>query len=98
MARTRARRPARQRRGRPDRRTPAAEAAPPLEASLDSFFTLQGALPASSPATTPSTSLLDQPPPTGTIRGRALIELLRPAYVALGVAGDSDATRLPVSG
>lgn len=64
------------------------DAGPPLEASLDSFFALQAALPATSPATAPSTTLLDQLPPLGTIRGRALNDLLRPAYVALGTTGD----------
>jgi len=63
-------------------------AAPPLEASLDSYFALQAAIPATSPATTPSTALLDQLPPIGSLRGRALNDLLRPAYVALGVAAD----------
>lgn len=64
------------------------DVAPPLEASLGSFFSLQAPLPATSPATAPSTTLLDQLPPLGTIRGRALKDLLRPAYVALGTTGD----------
>jgi uncharacterized Zn finger protein len=67
-------------------------AAPPLEASLDSFFALQAALPATSPAAAPSTTLLDQLPPIGTVRGRALADLLRPAYLALGTAGDDGDT------
>jgi uncharacterized Zn finger protein len=64
------------------------DAAPPLEASLDSFFALQAALPATSPATAPTTTLLDQLPSIGTIRGRALHDVLRPAYIALGSAGN----------
>lgn len=63
------------------------QAAPPLEASLGSFFALQAALPVTSPATTPSTALLDQLPPIGSLRGRPLTELLQPAYIALGRAG-----------
>ena len=66
----------------------AGDAAPPLEASLDSFFALQAAIPTTSPATTPSTAILDQLPPLGAIRGRALADLLRPAYLALGGVGD----------
>jgi uncharacterized Zn finger protein len=76
---------------------PAADlaAAPPLEASLDSFFALQAPLPVTRPATAPGTTLLDQLPPLGTLRGRALADLLRPAYVALalGAAGDDASTR-----
>jgi uncharacterized Zn finger protein len=68
------------------------DAAPPLEASLGSFFALQAALPATSPGTTPSTLLLDQLPPIGTIRGRALSDLLRPAYLALGADGHGGGT------
>lgn len=68
------------------------DAAPPLESGMDSFFALQAALPATSPATAPSTTLLDQLPSLGTIRGRELRDLLRPAFVALGATGDNGGT------
>jgi uncharacterized Zn finger protein len=69
------------------------DVAPPLETRLGSFFALQAALPTTSPATTPSTTLIDQLPPLGTLRGRTLNELLRPAYIALDAShanGDGD--------
>jgi uncharacterized Zn finger protein len=69
------------------------DVAPPLETRLGSFFALQAALPTTSPATTPSTALIDQLPPLGTLRGRTLNELLRPAYIALDAShanGDGD--------
>jgi uncharacterized Zn finger protein len=61
--------------------------APPLDADLGSFFSLQAPLPTTSPATVPSTALLDQLAPLGTVRGRSLNDLLRPAYLALGAPG-----------
>lgn len=61
-------------------------AAPPLEANMGSFFALQAALPVTDPATGPSTALLDRLPPLGTVRGKTLTDLLRPAYIALGTA------------
>jgi len=56
----------------------------PLAHCLDSYFNLQADLPATSPVTSPGTALLDQLPPIDlAIRGHAVVELLRPAYLAL---------------
>jgi uncharacterized Zn finger protein len=66
----------------------AGDAPPPLETGPGSFFSLPAPLPTTRPATGPSTTLLDQLPPLGTLRGRTLNDVLRPAYVALGAAGD----------
>ncbi|MGH3516582.1 MAG: SWIM zinc finger family protein [Haloechinothrix sp.] len=67
---------------------PAAEAAErtgtPLADCLDSYFVAQADLPAPSPHLTSCASLLDQLPPVDiAVRGRALPDLLRPAYLAL---------------
>jgi uncharacterized Zn finger protein len=60
-------------------------AAPPLDACLDTFFSLQAELPAASPPTASSTALLDLLPPVDLdIRGRSLSQLLRPAYLTFG--------------
>jgi uncharacterized Zn finger protein len=66
----------------------AGDIAPSLDAGLDTFFSLQAPLPKTSPATAPSTALLDQLPVLGTLQGRTLNDLLRPAYVALGADRD----------
>ncbi len=68
---------------------PAADAAEqagtPLSECLDTFFALQAEIPALSPPVTPSAALLDQLPPLGVaVRGRTVVELLRPAYLTLG--------------
>jgi uncharacterized Zn finger protein len=56
----------------------------PLTDRLDSYFSLQADLPATRPATSPGGGLLDQIPPVDvTLRGHTVIELLRPAYLAL---------------
>lgn len=61
--------------------------APPLASCLDSYFALQ-AKPATTrpPATTQPGALLDQLPPVDiTVRGKPLVDLLRPAYQHPGV-------------
>lgn len=55
----------------------------PLADCLESYFTVTGEMPLTSPPSTPSASLLDQLPQVNvTVRGQALAELLRPAYQA----------------
>ena len=57
----------------------------PLADCLDSYFALPVPLPTTSPAATSSAALLDQlPEVTSAVRGRALTELLLPAYLAFG--------------
>jgi uncharacterized Zn finger protein len=57
----------------------------PLADCLGSYFALPAPLPATSPAATSSAALLDQlPEVTIAVRGRALTELLLPAYLAFG--------------
>jgi len=68
---------------------PAAEAAeqtgPPLTDCLGSFFAAQAEIPTLSPPITSSAALLDQlPPVVVAVRGHSLVEVLRPAYDALG--------------
>jgi uncharacterized Zn finger protein len=74
---------------------PGGPAAVPLADSLGSFFTLPAPLPVTSPPASSSAPVLDQVPPLPlALRGRALTDLLRPAYAAFGdggVAGDHDA-------
>lgn len=61
------------------------QAARPLADCIDTYFARQADAHVPSPPATPSTALLDQLPDIGvTVRGRPLIELLRPAYHALG--------------
>lgn len=56
-----------------------------LTECIDSYFDVQGEMPATSPALSPSTALLDQLPPVDvTVRGKPLPEILRPAYQAVG--------------
>jgi len=56
----------------------------PLTECLDSYFSLQADLPATHPATSVSAALLDQLPPIDlTVRGHAVPELLRRAYLSL---------------
>jgi len=56
----------------------------PIADCLDTFFAIQTEIPATSVASTASTTLLDQLPPVDVaVRGRALTDLLRPAYQAL---------------
>jgi uncharacterized Zn finger protein len=56
----------------------------PLADCLDSYFTRPAGLPTTRPATSYGVSLLDQVPPVDvTVRGYTVIELLRPAYLAL---------------
>ena len=63
----------------------AERAGPPLSDCLDSYFALQGDLPTTGLQVTASDALLDQLPPVEVaVRGLALTELLRPAYVAFG--------------
>jgi uncharacterized Zn finger protein len=66
----------------------------PLTACLDTYFT-SGAPPAGPdlswhvPAGAPSDALLDQVPAVDvTVRGNGLVDVLRPAYVALGRSSD----------
>lgn len=57
----------------------------PLDACLESYFSLQASIPATSPPVTASDALLDQVPTVDVaVRGRPLAELLRPAYQAFG--------------
>lgn len=73
--------------GRPaaDRAEPAGR---PLTDCLDSYFIRQADIPSPSPRVTLSTALLDQlPDVTVGVRGRPLVEILRPAYAALGEGG-----------
>ena len=57
----------------------------PLEHCMDSFFAVQGELPARGPGVTSSAALLDQLPAVDvSVRRQPLTELLRPAYRALG--------------
>lgn len=65
--------------------TERAGAAVPLTDVMHTYFTPQGTIPLRGPAQTRSDSLLDQLPAIPlVIRGRNIIELLRPAYLALG--------------
>lgn len=62
----------------------------PLTDYLDAFFVAQAEI--VSPDAGSSTTVLDQLPELGvTVRGKAVTELLRPAYAALGGVGDQDA-------
>jgi uncharacterized Zn finger protein len=58
---------------------------PPLSDSLDTFWVSPGRPPAPPPAAVAVDSLLDQVPPGGIIvRGRGLVDLIRPVYRVLG--------------
>lgn len=66
-------------------RATAERTAVPLEDMLANFFAMQAPIVASASSATPSDALLDQLPVVPvTLRGRALVDLLRPAYRALG--------------
>jgi uncharacterized Zn finger protein len=57
----------------------------PLTDVMHTYFSPQGTIPLRGPAQTRSDSLLDQLPATPlVIRGRNIVELLQPAYLALG--------------
>jgi uncharacterized Zn finger protein len=57
----------------------------PLADCLDSFFVRQADIPVFGPPVTSSTALLDQLPEIPVaVRGRGLVDLLRPAYVGFG--------------
>jgi hypothetical protein len=57
----------------------------PLADCLQSYFSAQAQIPRRGPAHTRSDSLLDQLPAIElAIRGRNIVELLRPAYLTLG--------------
>ena len=59
----------------------------PLDACLETYFCLQGSIPATRPPVTASDALLDQLPALNlAVRDRPLAELLRPAYQAFGAA------------
>jgi uncharacterized Zn finger protein len=63
----------------------AEQTGPPLTNCLGSYYVIQAELPATSPAVSSSTALLDQLPGVDlAVRGQSLIELLRPAYLAVG--------------
>jgi uncharacterized Zn finger protein len=69
--------------------------APPyraLEGCLDGYFQLAAelpSLPVQAVAGVPADAMLDQLPPVGlTVRGRPLVELLRPAYHVFAEAGE----------
>lgn len=67
---------------------------PQLSDCLDSFFVRQTAVPAPCPPQTSSTALLDQLPEVEvTLRGRGLVEILRPAYEELARGGASGCRR-----
>jgi hypothetical protein len=71
--------------GRPaaDRAEPTA---PELADCLDSFLVRQNDIPVSRPSVSASTALTDELPEVAvTVRGRGLVELLRPAYAGLTV-------------
>ena len=69
----------------PADRLDAQDAAVPLTELLDGFFTLQADLPTRVAAPTPPDALLDQLPHVEvTVGGTALVDLLRPTYLALG--------------
>jgi uncharacterized Zn finger protein len=60
-------------------------AAVPLADVVPTYFSLQGTIPLRGPAQTRSDSVLDQLPAMElVIRGRNIVELLRPAYLTLG--------------
>lgn len=60
------------------------DAATPLTEVMHTYFSRQGTIPRRGPAQTRSDSLLDQLPATPlVIRGKNIVELLRPAYLAL---------------
>lgn len=61
------------------------DAAVPLTACLDSYFVPPAEIPRHAPAQAPNDAVLDQVPTVElTIRGAHLVDVLRPAYVALG--------------
>ena len=69
----------------PADRLDAQDAAVPLTELLDGFFALQADLPTRAAAPTPPDALLDQLPNVEvTVGGTALVDLLRPTYLALG--------------
>ena len=71
--------------GRPAADHADAPATVPLADCLTSYFRLQAAIPSAPLARTGSDSLLDQlPVPDLSIRGTNIVDLLRPAYLALG--------------
>jgi uncharacterized Zn finger protein len=60
----------------------------PLTDCLNSYFVRQGDIPLPSPRMTLSTTLLDQLPDVAVgVRGRSLVEILRPVYAAVGRGG-----------
>ena len=62
-----------------------ADTAVPLADCLDTYFVSQHELPSRAPAHTSSDAVLDQVPAVDfTVRDTHLVELLRPAYLALG--------------
>lgn len=64
--------------------------APPLSELPDTFFTAPRPPAPPPPAAVAVDSLLDQAPPCGiVVRGRALVDLLRPVYRALGEAAEA---------
>lgn len=66
-------------------RTGTSQSTVPLADCLESFFTTQAEIPRrSSPPSSASDAVLDQLPPLDTtVRGTALVDLLRPAYAHL---------------
>lgn len=55
------------------------------EDCLESYFVVQGAIPVRAPRPAQPATLLDQVPEVAvTVRGRPLIEVIRPVYDALG--------------
>nr|WP_233152664.1 SWIM zinc finger family protein [Mycobacterium sp. NS-7484] len=73
-----------------DRAEPAGR---PLADCLDSFFVRQNTIPVSAPPVASSAALLDQLPDIAVaVRGRALVEVLRPAYLSFDARpADGDA-------
>lgn len=73
-----------------DRAEPAGR---PLADCLDSFFMRQNTIPVSAPPVASSAALLDQLPDIAVaVRGRALVEVLRPAYLSFDARpADGDA-------
>ncbi len=61
----------------------------PLADCLDAFYTLQAQAPPAAPVSAPSDALLDQVPALEvTVRGADLVDVLRAAYVRLGLPAD----------
>ncbi|MBS4728800.1 SWIM zinc finger family protein [Mycobacterium sp. SM1] len=69
----------------------AEQPARPLADCIDTYYACQAEVRVPNPPATPAAALLDQLPDiSAAVRGRALTELLRPAYHALGHGGQAE--------